>query len=479
MSIKINFYNFTKRVNSTKTPAGSGTQYDCVLKQPCSIVDPVVELNYGGTTSPSFNYAHIADFGRWYWVENWTWNRGLWIADLRVDALASWKTNIGSSSNYVTRSSYSYDGAIMDNYYPMKGESSISRVSAATNPWSGGSNIDNGTFVLGVVNNKALENPTGKASSFGAVRYYLMSSSDMRDLLSTLLGNASYLNITDITEELAKGIINPFEYVVSCLYFPFTHTVNTPAASNQIPGTNLFTISVGWWDLPGVAGGLINSNDPVINMTASFTVPKHPQAASRGKYCNMAPFSRYSLNFGPFGQIPIDTSLLQDCTTLNVKMDVDLITGGGKITLANSSSADFPVIDYAQIGVPVQLAQITTDIIGAASNAVGSIGSLITGNIVGALSGIVSAATSLLPQYKTQGANGCVLNFDRDPELIGEFFTIVDNDNAEHGRPLCQRTTPSAIPGYIMIEEPSVEAPATSAELEIIRNYMRSGFYYE
>lgn len=479
MAITINFYNFTKRVNSTKTPTGKGTEYSCVVKQPCSIVDPVVEVNYGGTTSPSFNYAHIADFGRWYWVENWTWNRGLWIADLRVDALASWKTNIGSTSNYVTRSSYTYDGAIMDNYYPMKGESSISRVAAATNPWSGGSNIDNGTFVLGVVNNKALENPTGKASSFGAVRYYLMSSSDMRDLLSTLLGSASYLSITDITEELAKGIINPFEYVVSCLYFPFTATVNTPAASNQIPGTNLFNISVGWWDLPNVAGGLINSNDPVINMTASFTVPKHPQAASRGKYCNMAPFSRYSLNFGPFGQIPIDTSLLQDCTTLNVKMDVDLITGGGKITLANASSADFPVIDYAQIGVPVQLAQITTDIIGAASNAVGSIGSLITGNIVGALSGIVSAATSLLPQYKTQGANGCVLNFDRDPELIGEFFTIVDNDNAEHGRPLCQRTTPSAIPGYIMIEEPSIEAPATSAELEIIRNYMRSGFYYE
>ena len=481
MSIAINFYTFTKKVNSTEQPTGAGTKYDCTLKQPCSITDPVIELNYGGTTSPKFNYAKITDFGRYYWVENWTWNRGLWIANLRIDVLASWKTQIGSSYNYVTRSSHTYDGAIMDNYYPMKAESSITRVSlsGSSNPWNGGASIDNGTFVLGVVNNKPLENPTGKASNFGAVRYYLMSCADMRDLLSTLLGSASYLSITDITEELAKGIINPFEYVVSCLYFPFTATVNTPASEHQIPGTNYFQLSVGWWDLTGVYGTLINSNDPVINMSSSFSVPKHPQAASRGKYCNMSPFSRYSLNFGPFGVMPIDSSLLQDCATLNIKMDVDLITGGGKITLANASSADFPIINYAQIGVPIQLAQITTDILGAATNAIGGVGSLITGNIVGALSGIISAAGSLLPQYKTQGSNGNVLNYDRDPELIGEFFTIVDNDNTEHGRPLCQRVQLSSIPGYIMIEEPSVEAPATASELDQIRTFMSGGFYYE
>ena len=480
MSIKVNFYTFSKRVNSTAIPSGTGTEYDVTIKQPCSILNPVIELNASQTTSPAWNFCHIADFERWYWVSNWTWERGLWIADLSVDPLASWRTEIGASSNYVTRSSYEYDGAVMDTYYPVKAESSISRVAASGgSPWAGGSNINNGTFVLGVVNNKPLENPTGKASSFGAVRYYLMSSGDMRDLMTTLLGNISYMQITDIGEELAKGIINPFEYIVSCMYFPFAHTVNTPAAANQIPGTNLFTISVGWWDLTGVAGGLINSNDPVINMTSSFTVPKHPQASARGKYVNMAPYSRYTLNYGPFGTIPIDTSLLQDCSTLKVELDVDLITGGGKITLSNASGNDFPIINYAQLGVPVQLAQITTDILGAVSGAVGTVGSLLTGNILGAISGIASAAQSLLPQYKTQGSNGSVLNFDQAPELIGEFFSIVDMDNAEHGRPLCARRTISSVPGYIMTESPEVAAPATAAELTKILNYMSGGFFYE
>ena len=480
MAIKINFYKYSKRVNSTAIPSGTGAEYDATIKQPCSIINPVIELNAMQTASPDYNYCHIADFDRWYWVSNWTWERGLWIADLTVDPLASWRAEIGASSNYIARSSYEYDGAIMDNYYPVKAESSISRISATGgSPWAGGSNINNGTFILGVVNNKPLENPAGKASNFGAVRYYLMSASDLRDLMTILLGNISYMQITDIGEELAKGIINPFEYIVSCLYFPFAHTVNTPAAANQIPGTNLFNISVGWWDLTGAAGGLINANDPVINITSSFTVPKHPQAASRGKYCNMAPYSRYTLNYGPFGTIPIDTSLLQDCTTLKVEMDVDLITGGGKITLSNASGNDFPIINYAQLGVPIQLAQITTDVLGAITGAVSTVGSLLTGNIIGAISGITSAATSLLPQYKTQGSNGSTLNFEQAPELIGEFFTIVDNDNAEHGRPLCARRTISSVPGYLVIESPEVSAPATSAELEQILAFMSGGFFYE
>lgn len=480
MSFTVNFYTFSKRVNSTARPTGTGTSYNITLKQPTSIIAPVLELNANQSSAPKYNYCKIAEFDRWYWIRNWTWERGLWVADLAVDPLASWRTEIGASSNYVTRSSYTYDGSIMDTMYPLKAESTISRVAATGgSPWAGGANINNGTFVLGVVNNKPIENPLGKASSFGAVRYYLMSATDMRDLLTTLLGSISYMNITDIGEELAKGIINPFEYVVSCLYFPFAHTVNTPAAANQIPGTNLFTVSVGWWNLPTVYGGLINSNDPVINMTSSFTVPKHPQAATRGKYCNMQPFSRYTLNYGGFGTIPIDSSLLQDCTTLNVELDVDLITGGGKITLSNSGGSNFPIINYAQVGVPIQLAQITTDILGAVSSAVGSVGSLLTGNFLGALSGITSAAQSLLPQYKTQGSNGSVLNFDQDPELIGEFFSLTDMDNDEHGRPLCQRKTISTIPGYIVTESPQVSAPATAAELEQILGYMAGGFFYE
>lgn len=472
MSIKINFYTFSKRVNSTAIPSGSGTEFDCVLKQSCSIVAPVIELNSNQTASPKYNYCHIADFSRWYWVSDWTWERGLWIASLSVDPLASWRTEIGASSNYVTRSSYASDGAIMDNYYPMKGQSSIVRNSltgATNNPWWAGYETSVGSFIVGVVNSKTPP-VTNRASAMGAIVYYLLSYPQMRSLLAYLLGDISYMSISDIGPELAKGIINPFDYIVSCMFFPFSGaTIGVGTSEN---------ISVGWWNTT-VAGNYIGRASPVVNIDKTISIPKHPQAATRGKYVNMAPFSRYSLIYGPFGEVPIDSSFLQDCATLTIKMDIDLITGAGKLTLANASGDDFPVIQYAQIGVPIQLAQIATDIMSGVSNVLTAGEKFASGNVIGGMSGIVSAAASLLPQGQTQGGNGSVLNFYRDPELIGEFFSIVDADNDEHGRPLCQRKTISTIPGYIMIESPQVSAPATAAELQQIVNYMSGGFYYE
>ena len=479
MAITVTMYSFSKRVNSTAQPT-SGTDYSCDIKQPCDIINPVIELNLGGTTSPSYNYAHVSDFGRYYWIDRWTWERGLWIANLSVDALATWKTNIGASSNYVARSSYTYDGAIMDNYYPVKAESTITRNAIAdiSSPWYRGNNVSMSSFVLGVINSKTADASTYAASNMGAVKYYVLTYGQFRTLMTFLMGDISYMNITDIGTELAKGIINPFEYIVSCMMFPFD-MVSTSPPGNAIPiSSTTQQISVGWWDTTAV-GYLIQSVTPVISISTSITVPKHPQAAARGKYCNMSPYSRYTLNFGPFGTIPIDSSLLQDCATLTCKMDVDLVTGASKLTLANAGGNDFPVLSYAQIGTPIQLAQISTDIVSTISSVAGAGVAAFTGNVVGAISGIVSAAGSLLPQTQTQGGNGSVMGYYRPPELIGEFFTIVDNDNSEHGRPLCQRVTLNTIPGYMLIEEPSVDAPATSAELSQILGYMKTGFYYE
>lgn len=472
MSIKVNFYTFSKRVNSTATPSGDGIELDCEIKGSCDIIAPVITLNRNPTVSPAYNYCHIADFERWYWVSNWRWDMGVWAAELSVDPLASWKSEIGASSNYVTRSSYEYDGAIIDNYYPLKGESSITRNSLTgqgVNPWWAGYETAVGSFVVGVINSKTPP-VNNRGSAMGAIVYYLLSYPQLRSLLNYLLGDISYMNISDIGAELAKGIINPFDYIVSCMFFPFpVGTIGQGSAEN---------ISVGWWDTT-VSGNYIGKATPLYTIDSAITVPKHPQAATRGKYCNMAPFSRYSLIYGPFGEIPIDSSLLQDCSTLTVKMDVDLITGAGKLTLANTAGNDFPLIQYAQVGVPIQLAQISTDTVSGMSSVMSAGLSALTGNVIGAVSGIVSAAASLLPQGQTQGGNGSVINYYRDPELIGEFFTIVDMDNAEHGRPLCARRTISAVPGYLVIESPQVAAPATASELTQILSYMSGGFYYE
>ena len=77
------------------------------------------------------------------------------------------------------------------------------------------------------------------------------------------------------------------------------------------------------------------------------------------------------------------------------------------------------------------------------------------------------------------GGTGSVINFASDITLIGEFFELADDDVADKGRPLCQIRQLSTIPGYIKIEDPKIEAPATAQELSAIEGYMSGGFFYE
>ena len=68
MSIKVKLWSFTKRENSTKIPTGTATEFDCVLKDDTSIVNPTIELSANNLTS--YNYAQISDFGRYYFIRD-------------------------------------------------------------------------------------------------------------------------------------------------------------------------------------------------------------------------------------------------------------------------------------------------------------------------------------------------------------------------------------------------------------------------
>ena len=121
MSFKVNFWAFSKRPNSTKRPSTTAdNSFDCTLKGPCSIMAPVFEVNYGnaGTDPIGYNYCYVDAFDRYYWVSDWVNDGPIWECRAIEDELATWKTAIGSSSQYILRSSHSSDGSIVDTCYP-------------------------------------------------------------------------------------------------------------------------------------------------------------------------------------------------------------------------------------------------------------------------------------------------------------------------------------------------------------------------
>ena len=120
MSFNVLFGTVYKRHNSTFRGA-SGSHWlslACTLKEECSINSPSLLVDIAGTqlaaNGNTLNHCYIAYFDRYYFIDNWTYERGRWRADCSIDVLATWRDTIGNSSQYILRSASDSDGTVFD-----------------------------------------------------------------------------------------------------------------------------------------------------------------------------------------------------------------------------------------------------------------------------------------------------------------------------------------------------------------------------
>lgn len=462
------FYQFAKRTNSTKRPSG-GQEFGIDLKAPCNIIDP--EIKIATQSDPAgYNYCYLPTFSRYYWVKNWTYSDGLWNASLTVDTLASYRDQIGYSTEYVVRSSAKFDGTISDGLYPATAE-----VRSVTSAFQGGfsETISGGFFVIGFV--------AKAANSIGAITYVVMTPGNAKKLSAKLLTDVSYLSIdnAEISDSLTKVLFNPYQYIVSCNYFPFDVaelTAHLPLVSN---------VDVGWWsiDIPCWILGADNNN---LTKSVSVGIPKHPQAASRGGYCNASPYTDYTIFLQPFGVIPLDASKLLGAAALSIQYTVDLFTGDSILRMFTDTN-QLVHETTAKLGVPIQLSNITFDVpsgggllqTGIAAAFGGLQAALTGGSFSDVGNGILNAAQATNADVASKGATGSTIAFDSVPYMVARFKILVDDNNEDHGRPLCKRVQLSTIPGFIMVDDPDIALNATAAEIDSVKSYLKNGFFYE
>lgn len=462
------FYQFAKRTNSTKRPSG-GQEFGIDLKAPCNIIDP--EIKIASQSDPTgYNYCYLPTFSRYYWVKNWTYAGGLWVASLTVDTLASYRDQIGYSTEYVVRSSAKYNGTISDGLYPATAE-----VRSVTSAFQGGfsETISGGFFVIGFI--------AKAANSIGAITYVVMTPGNAKKLSAKLLTDVSYLSIdnAEISDSLTKVLFNPYQYIVSCNYFPFDVaklTAHLPLVSN---------VDVGWWsiDIPCWILGADNNN---LTKSVSVGIPKHPQAASRGGYCNASPYTDYTIFLQPFGVIPLDASKLWGAATLSIQYMVDLFTGDSILRMFTDTN-QLVHETTAKLGVPIQLSNIAFDVpsgggllqTGVAAAFGGLQAALSGGSFSDVGNGILNAAQATNADVASKGSTGSTIAFDSVPYMVARFKILVDDNNDDHGRPLCQRVLISSIPGYIMVDDPDIALTATAEEIDSVKSYMKNGFFYE
>ena len=462
MALTVKFYSVSKAVNSTALPTGEPmAEYECRMLDACSILRPVILLNVGPQANPTgANYAYIAAYNRYYWVSDWTVNRGQWVATLSIDPLASWKDEIGNTFQYVLRSSSESNPTVQDSMYPATSASTWNSAVPSSNPFA--HELGSGEYVIGIV---------GKSGSMGAVSYYVMTPAQFRAFGQKLYGDTSIYDIAEEQIAAFKSQFNPLQYIVYCQWFPFA-----------LPkGEALSGVDFGWWQLTTSCYKL--PANPIHTVRSEFAMPNHPQL-SRGTYLNKSPFSRYDLIYGTFGKVPLDTSGFPDTSerTVIATMDVDLITGYSTLQVTSPGGG---TLAYAsgKIGVDISLAQIAVDYKGAAVQAIQTVGAAIASGgaslLTGGLSGISNAIDSMVPQMRTSGSNGSIADYYIMPRIICQFITIAAEDNERLGRPLCARRKINTLSGYLQTVDTELQIPATSGEIDMIKSYMEGGMHFD
>lgn len=485
------FYSgFSKQLNSTKQPGG-GTSYDCILKDDCSMIHPRISL--GGNFNPEgMMYCRIPAFNRYYFVSDWQWIGGAWVASLSVDAMATYKTQIGETSAYITRANTAdYNQKISDGMYPATTETSVVSAFGTTQYWE--STVAAGTYIVGVI--------SGAADTVGSVTCYTMSPSQFSALKAFMFNEDFFQEVmnfpdveepaqllTSISPELLKTIFNPSQYIVSAMWFPVS-----------VSGYSSESVKLGWWETDAT-GGRLSAGAVKIDMPASFiTMPTHPQAATRGTYLNYAPYSEYVLHFPPFGSIPLDPSFFDfhtgaPCVALTLHLDI--ITGKASVVVTVGDSTKRIAELHAQVGVPISISQVTPDVQGTgnavlvrgagaalegmAKGAGGGVLSSLAGTIAGAKDGIMSALSQPVAQVITNGMNGSFAGItDGSPYIVAQFHHIADADDTHKGRPVCQIGTIGSYSGFVQCAEGDISISGTEEERAAIMGYMTSGFFYE
>lgn len=481
MAFNIYYFQFSKKINSTAHPDVSdlsNVPHDSVvLKEGCSYLNPVFILYKGTAFDPQdpahyWNYLWCQKWFRWYFIDDIVYNEGFLELHCREDVLASWRSQIGSASLYILRASNASDGNIVDTMYPTKTNPTFSRTdNGAVFPGSGSVSLSDGIFMVGIIS---------KLGNAGSIRYHAFDRAGLVSLCDKLMDDSlikSDISLDDASLILQKSLMNPLQYIVSCIWLP--------VSMSDFWGTTTSTLAV--WDWSVTINNGTHKDGVVVPITTfskSISIPKHPQAGSRGAYLNTAPYSQYWLDFPPFGTIELDTTLIRDASSLQMDIILDVYTGGGSLILSNGS-VKFNRID-TQIGVPVQLSQVIKDYLSTAQAGVNTIGGVIsdlmTGNFGGAImtgvNGIADATRASIPKVSSIGSSGSYNAIYGIPHINAQFFPVVDGYNAELGRPYCKSATPASLGGYLKCLG-DVPIYGTTAEHDEIQEYITNGFYYE
>lgn len=454
--MQVNFYTFYKRINSTKQPEGDGIAIQCELKQDCTVLNPVLIIKSDGTIA-NYNYAYIPKWKKYYFISDTTISTGgRFVVSLSCDELASWKDSIGRYTCFVERAASSYNSLVADPLLSNQ-ENIINDVKEVTVI---GDTFDavTGCYILRAVNNK------GSASG---ICTYVVSEGDLAAVMGYMFNADNFADV--LSDEVTKTFFNPFQYITSVLWLPI-NIGNLQSVQEE-------NITFGWWESSISAHYLSGSGVEVF--TSDINIPANSYSDWRA-YDNR--FSCYTLYLPAVGSVPVNAAEVKN--KLSVEMSIDALTGIAEYRLLGGETVNDPIIATykCRMGVDVQIGQMNSVLGTVAGGAASTIGSIASGNYLGAaMQAVDTVQSAFSPTPSVNGSVGGRQTLRTNHNIVLSLLNIgaCEYPTTVAGRPLFANKKLSDLSGYIKCGNASIDIGGYDTEKETVNGYLNGGFYYE
>lgn len=492
MGVTVSFGTFAKRRNSTKQPTNELSDVKTVtLKDLTSYDAPVFIL-----TGDDFNYNYAKWGNRYYFITDVkSVHNGLCEVTCALDPLATYKTEILASTQFVSYSSQLGNAWLADTRIPVLKSTVVSKAVSSPSFFSSA-----GTYILSVV---------GKT---GCVSYALSGIASLINLISDLqtwsdqfqrdienfLLNANPQSEEDSIIDLGRALNdigflgNSYENAVnairSCKWVPYDRSWLSQSSSRIYLG-NYDTNIDGYYLLGD------NKTD-----SASVSIPWHFSDWRRG-YCEDV-----YLYLPLVGMVQLSSDSLTHASSITVNISVSRCAGdiayevicGNEIigTYGASPSAEIPVgiNQKASAGAIAQTAFAGTQ--KTIASGIHSIGNFFSGNIAGGISNAVMTEMNAIDAiYQTEnvrastnmsciGGIGASAGAGLDMSIV--CYTVAHdticepNDmKATMGVPTMKTMSLSTLTGFCQCSNAHIECAAQANELNAIDAMLNSGFFIE
>lgn len=461
MAVAVDFYTFQKSPISTKlVDVTTGVTRYCSFKKDVALTAPVLELDISvGDEAWRANYCRIDDFGRFYFIRDWEFvTSRLWRVYLEEDVLATYRTQILESTQFVERAEMGWDSTLTDRLCLGVGKYSSSSIETAV-PWA---NDGAGTVYIVEI-----------LSGTGTSVYYQFSPSQFSafivNLFSDAYADSCFPGWQDIAPDY-KANLNPLQFIGSVRTFPIAP-----------PGFPVSSIRVGWGTVDAGGESMSTLND---EWNLSYSFPSHPNS-SQFAFANYAPYSEYGLYLPLFGDIPIDAAAARK--GVDVSVSISIKSGGAKAVVKESGTGRIVGSVNTEMASPVGVSNSYAVSYGA-RNMMDALAKGIPAALSGDFKGVYEAISGTVDQVvesniaklRSSGSNGDIIDAQTNAVAYGKFQHFKAPASHFVGRPYYKSVQlQELIGGLVQCINSDVPTNGMREEAAKVENLLNGGVYLE